>query len=293
MRKLSPLNEGFETMAVSIFNSVYRQSIKTKFSFTMPALVLLFVFFFVPVTSLILISFTEPQLGLQNYQELLATTTYVKVFYNTLLVAGIVTFLSVIIGFPVAWVLSIMPERRANILLAIIILSMWTNLLTRTYAWMVLLQRTGVINKTLLSWGIIDEPLAMVNNLTGVIIGMTYIMLPFLILPLYGVMKKIDPTILSAASLCGATKTQALFRILVPLALPGIMSGALMIFVMSLGYFVTPALLGGASNMMAAELISQLIQSLVNWGLGGAVSLMMVIITFVLYALQIKLFSDR
>ena len=276
-----------------MFQNTSHKLVHSKFSFTMPALVLLFVFFFVPVTSLILISFTEPELGFQNYKELLSTSTYAKVFYNTFLVAGIVTFLSVLIGFPVAWILSIMPEKRANILLAVIILSMWTNLLTRTYAWMVLLQRNGVINKTLMSWGVIDEPMIMANNLTGVVIGMTYIMLPFLILPLYGVMKKIDPTILSAASLCGATKSQALFRVLLPLALPGIISGALMIFVMSLGYFVTPALLGGASNMMAAELISQLIQSLVNWGLGGAVSLMLVIVTFILYALQIKYFSGR
>ncbi len=278
-------------MYIPIFSPTYQQTIKNKFSFSVPALILLFVFFFVPVTSLLLISITEPTFGLQNYQELLATTTYVRVFFNTFLVALVVTVLSVLIGFPVAWILSIMPPWRANILLAIIVLSMWTNLLTRTYAWMVLLQRTGVINKTLISWGIIDSPIPMVNNLTGVIIGMTYIMLPFMILPLYGVMKKIDPTLLSAASLCGATKTQTLFRVLLPLSMSGIISGALMIFVMSLGYFVTPALLGSASNMMAAELISQLVQSLVNWGLGGAVSILLVVLTFILYALQIKVFG--
>ena len=267
--------------------------IKSKFSFATPALIVLFIFFFVPVVSLLMLSVTEPQLGLQNYKELLSTTTYVRVFYNTFLVATIVSILSIIIGFPISWALSIMPSYRANILLAIIVLSMWTNLLTRTYAWMVLLQRTGVINKTLISWGIIDTPIAMVNNLTGVIIGMTYIMLPFMILPLYGVIKKIDPTILFAASLCGANKIQSLFRVLLPLTMSGIMSGALMIFVMSLGYFVTPVLLGSASNMMVAELISQLVQSLVDWGLGGSLSLLLVVVTFILYALQIKIFGLR
>ena len=277
----------------SIFNNVLQRMIKNKFSFATPALIVLFIFFFVPVVSLLMLSVTEPQLGLQNYKELLSTTTYVRVFYNTFLVATIVSILSIIIGFPISWALSIMPSYRANILLAIIVLSMWTNLLTRTYAWMVLLQRTGVINKTLISWGIIDTPIAMVNNLTGVIIGMTYIMLPFMILPLYGVIKKIDPTILFAASLCGANKIQSLFRVLLPLTMSGIMSGALMIFVMSLGYFVTPVLLGSASNMMVAELISQLVQSLVDWGLGGALSLLLVVVTFILYALQIKIFGLR
>ena len=164
--------------------------IKSKFSFATPALIVLFIFFFVPVVSLLMLSVTEPQLGLQNYKELLSTTTYVRVFYNTFLVATIVSILSIIIGFPISWALSIMPSYRANILLAIVVLSMWTNLLTRTYAWMVLLQRTGVINKTLISWGIIDTPIAMVNNLTGVIIGMTYIMLPFMILTLIWGYKK-------------------------------------------------------------------------------------------------------
>ena len=104
-----------------------------------------------------------------------------------------VTLLSVLIGFPVAWMLAIMPQRWANVLFAVILLSMWTNLLARTYAWMVLLQRTGVINKTLMDLGLIDQPLPLVNNLVGVTIGMTYIMLPFVILPLRGVIKAIDP----------------------------------------------------------------------------------------------------
>ena len=156
---------------------------------------------------------------------------------------------------------------------------MWTNLLARTYAWMVLLQRTGVINKTLMNLGLIDQPLPLVNNLIGVTIGMTYIMLPFVILPLRGVIKAIDPSILQAASLCGATRWQCLTQVLIPLATPGIAAGALMVFVMSLGYFVTPALLGGTANMMLAELIAQFVQSLVNWGMGGAAAFVLLVVT--------------
>jgi putative spermidine/putrescine transport system permease protein len=259
-----------------------------RFNFATPALILLLIFFVVPVLSLLLRSVTEPELGLQNYAELFGTATYAKVFFNTFMVSALVTALSLAIGFPVSWILAIMPQRWSTILFGVILLSMWTNLLARTYAWMVLLQRTGVINKTLMSMGIIDEPLPLVNNLVGVTIGMTYIMLPFIILPLYGVIKKIDPTILQAASLCGATKWQALTRVLLPLSLSGMVAGGLMVFVMSLGYFVTPALLGGTSNMMLAELIAQLVQSLVDWGLGGAAAFVLLVVTLALYGLQLK-----
>jgi putative spermidine/putrescine transport system permease protein len=262
-----------------------------NFALTVPALLLLVVFFILPVVSLLLRSVTEPEPGLGNYEALLASTTYLKIFLNTFSVSALVTVVTLAIGFPVAWALAIMPSRWASIVFAVLLLSMWTNLLTRTYAWMVLLQRTGVINKTLIGLGLISEPLPLVNNLTGVTIGMTYIMLPFIILPLYGVIRKIDPAILQAAALCGATRWQALTRILIPLAMPGMVSGALMVFVMSLGYFVTPALLGGTANMMLAELIAQFVQSLVNWGMGGAAALVLLVVTLTLYAIQLRLFG--
>lgn len=262
-----------------------------NFAATLPALCLLILFFVVPVLILLSRSVTEPVLGFGNYAELLGSSTYLKIFFNTFAVSALVTIVSLAIGFPVAWALAIMPSRLASIVFAILLLSMWTNLLARTYAWMVLLQRTGVVNKTLMGLGIIDQPLALVNNLTGVTIGMTYIMLPFIIIPLYGVIRKIDPAILQAAALCGATRWQALTRVLIPLAAPGMMAGALMVFVMSLGYFVTPALLGGTANMMLAELIAQFVQSLVNWGMGGAAALVLLVVTLALYAVQLKFFG--
>ncbi|TPE46767.1 ABC transporter permease [Amaricoccus solimangrovi] len=261
------------------------------FAYVVPALLLVIVFFVFPVAALLLRSVTEPAPGLGNYAELFGSTTYLRIFLNTFLVSGLVTLISVTAGFPVAWMLAIMPRRLGRIVFAILILSMWTNLLARTYAWMVLLQRTGVINKTLMAMGVIDKPLELVNNLTGVTIGMTYIMLPFVILPLTGVIRAIDPAILQAAALCGATRAQALRRVLLPLALPGILSGALMVFVMSLGYFVTPALLGGTANMMLAELIAQFVQSLVNWGMGAAAAFALLVVTLGLYALQLRFFG--
>lgn len=257
----------------------------------LPALALLALFFVIPVVSLLLRSILEPQFGLQNYAELFATSTYARVFYNTFVVASLVTAMALLLGYPVAWMLAIMPQRWGSIVLAIILVSMWTNLLARTYAWMVLLQRTGVINTTLIKLGLISEPLALVKNLTGVTIGMTYIMLPFIILPLYANIRAIDPATLQAAALCGAGRWQAFRRVLLPLSAPGAAAGGLMVFVMSLGYFVTPALLGGASNMMLAEMIAQLVQSLLNWGLGSAAAFVLLVATLALYAVQIRFFG--
>ena len=272
-----------------------RQSAFRKWTGIGPALlplVLLFVFFFLPVVALLLRSLTEPQFGLQNYAELFATSTYARVIYNTFVVAGVVTIILLLIGFPVAWFLAIMPQRWANIVFGIIVLSMWTNLLARTYAWMVLLQRTGVINRTLMALGLIDEPLPLINNLTGVTSGKVYIMLPSIILPLQATLRAIDPAILSAAALCGAGSWQSFRRVLLPLAAPGAAAGALMVFVMSLGYYVTPTLLGGTANTMLAGMIAMLVQSLLNWGMGGAAAFILLSVTLALYALQVRYLSD-
>lgn len=267
-----------------------RQSV---FGYAVPAILLLLAFFVLPVIMLLTRSFTEPEPGFQNYATLLASPTYAKIFFNTFYVATLVTFVTTLIAFPIAWSLAIMPRLWSQLLFAIILLSMWTNLLARTYAWMVLLQQTGLVNRILISVGLIDRPLQLTNNLVGVTIGMVYIMLPFMILPLYGVIRKIDPAILQAAALCGASKGQALRRILLPLAAPGIGAGGLMVFVMSLGYFVTPSLLGGTANMMLAELIVQQVQSLVNWGMGGAAAFILLIVTLSLYAVQLRFFEPE
>jgi putative spermidine/putrescine transport system permease protein len=233
----------------------------------------------------------EPVPGLQNYAEVFGSTTYLRVFSNTFLVAGIVTAVTLVLAFPVSWFLAIAPRRWSTLLFGIIVLSMWTNLLARTYAWMVLLQRTGIINHTLMQLGLISQPLPLVNNLIGVTIGMTYIMLPFMILPLHATIRTLDPAVFQAASLCGASRLQVFVRIFLPLVASGVAAGVLMVFVMSLGYFVTPSLLGGTSNMMLAELIAQLVQSLLNWGLAGAAAVALLVVTLAIYAVQFRYFG--
>jgi putative spermidine/putrescine transport system permease protein len=258
---------------------------------TTPALALVLLFFVLPVLALLLRSILEPVPGLQNYAEVFGSTTYLKVFSNTFLVAGIVTAVTLFLAFPVSWFLAIAPRRWSTLLFGIIVLSMWTNLLARTYAWMVLLQRTGIINHTMMQFGLISQPLPLVNNLIGVTIGMTYIMLPFMILPLHATIRTLDPAVFQAASLCGASRLQVFIAIFLPLVASGVAAGVLMVFVMSLGYFVTPSLLGGTSNMMLAELIAQLVQSLLNWGLAGAAAVVLLVVTLAIYAVQFRYFG--
>jgi putative spermidine/putrescine transport system permease protein len=254
----------------------------------MPAFVFLFLFLVLPLSSLFLLSVTEPSLGLGNYAKLLGDAAYGRVLFNTFFVAGVVTCVTLVIGYPVAWLLAILPARTAQLLMAVILLSMWTNLLARTYGWMVLLQRTGIINRTLIDLGLINEPLPLINNLFGVTIGMTYIMLPYVILPLHATLTGIDPAIMQAAAITGAKPRQIFWRVMLPLSLPGIGAGCLMVFVMALGYYVTPALLGGTTNMMLAEMIAQQVQSLLNWGLGSAAAFILLAVTLVFFAIYVR-----
>jgi putative spermidine/putrescine transport system permease protein len=257
-----------------------------------PAIAFLFVFFVLPVGALMLRSVTDPHWGLQNFAELLATGTYARVLFNTFLVAAIVTLVSLVIGYPLAWLIVMLPAGWQRLLLALLFMSMWTSLLARTYAWLVLLQKTGIINRVLMALGVIDAPLELVNNLTGVVIGMTYIMLPFVVLPLQATLSAIDPALMHAGAICGASPLRLFRSVLLPLSLPGIGAAGLMVFVMSLGYYITPALLGGASNMMLAELIAQTVQSFLNWGLGAAAALVLLAATLVLYAVHMRYLEE-
>lgn len=258
----------------------------------LPILLFLCIFFILPLTSLLLRSLTDPTFGMQNFEQLLATTTYIKVLYNTFLVATLVTIFSLLLGFPLAWCITLAPKGWGRLLLNVILLSMWTSLLARTYSWLVLLQSSGVINKVLITLGIIDQPLEMVHNLTGVVIGMSYIMIPFVVLPLQACMSAIDPMVLQAASICGAPAKTVFFRVFLPLCKPGLFSGALMVFVMSLGYYVTPALLGGVNNMMLPEFIIQQIQTFLNWGIASASAVVLITLTLVMFYFYLKVQTD-
>ena len=254
----------------------------------MPALVFLFVVFVAPLAILFLRSVTDPEPGVGNYAALVTDITYLTVLRNTIVVSIVVTATALLLSYPVAWFLVICPPGWMRLVFAIILLSMWTNLLARTYAWLVLLQNTGAINHFLMWIGVIDEPVALVNNMFGVVVGMTYIMLPFMILPLHATISAIDPALMQAAAITGARPWRILRSVLLPLSLPGISAGCIMVFVMSLGYYITPALLGGPSDMMIAVLIAQQVQQMLNWGLGSAAAFILLAITLVIYFLYIR-----
>jgi putative spermidine/putrescine transport system permease protein len=208
-----------------------------------------------------------------------------RILARTFEISAIVTLWCLLLGYPLAYWLSALPARQANILMILVLVPFWTSILVRVAAWIVLLQSAGLVNRALIATGLIDHPLALLFNRTGVIIAMTHILLPFMILPLYSVMKGIPPTYLRAAVSLGSPPLAAFFRVYVPQTYPGIGAGALLVFILSIGYYVTPALLGGADDQMLSYYIAQYTNVNVNWGMASALGALLLAATLVLYAL--------
>lgn len=217
------------------------------------------------------------QWSLANYVALL-DPVYLRSIVTTLEVSLAVTLGAVLIGYPVAYLISQLPRRIAGMLLVAVVLPYWTSTLVRTYSWLVLLQRNGVVNDLLVGNGLIASPLHLVNNFTGVVIGMTHVMTPVLIMPLYGVMRAIDPSLVKAAANCGASPRLAFWQVFFPQTLTGLAAGIVMVFVISLGYYVTPALLGGGNVNAMAMQIQTTLATEGDWGLVSAFGVVLVLI---------------
>ncbi|MEX8518405.1 MAG: ABC transporter permease [Leptothrix sp. (in: b-proteobacteria)] len=207
-----------------------------------------------------------------------------KILLRTFQISGVVTLWCLLLAYPLAWWLSTLKERQANVLMILVLVPFWTSILVRVAAWIVLLQREGLVNKALVGMGLIEQPLALLFNRTGVVIAMVHILLPFMILPLYSVMKSVPPTYLRAAVSLGSSPLAAFFRVYVPQTYPGIGAGALLVFILSIGYYVTPALLGGADDQMLSYYIAQYTNVEVNWGMACALGAVLLSATLVLYA---------
>lgn len=210
-------------------------------------------------------------------------SVYVDAFARTIWISGLVTLICLLCGYPVAWLLANLPPKPAGRLMILVIVPFWTSLLVRTTAWYVLLQPGGVINSLLQAAGLVAEPLPLVFNRTGVLIGMTHILLPFMILAIYSVMKGISPVYMRAALSLGAHPVLAFLRIYLPQTLPGVGAGCFLVFVLALGYYITPALLGGAGDEMISQLIAIQTNQQLNWGLAGALSAYLVLFTLIFY----------
>lgn len=208
---------------------------------------------------------------------------YLDVFGRTLWVSLLVTLLALTIGYPLAYWLSHLPTKTANLMMVLVLLPFWTSLLVRTTAWIVLLQKEGVVNSLLLALGVIQEPLALVFNRFGVVIAMTHILAPFMILPLVSVMRQIPPGYVRAARSLGASPMTAFWRVYFPQSLPGISAGVLLVFILSIGYYITPALVGGAADQMMSYFIADHLTRSLNWGLASALGGLLLAGVMVLY----------
>ncbi|SFU06098.1 ABC transporter permease [Sedimentitalea nanhaiensis] len=246
-----------------------------------PALILVLVIMVIPVGWLFYVSFigADGQFSLENYERMIKRKSYMRIFYTTFQISLLTTGLCILIGYPLAYFMSQLPQRIANLCLITVLLPFWTSLLVRTYAWLVLLQKRGLVNDWAMSLGLWDEPIKMVHNMTGTLIGMVHIMLPFLILPVYGAMRAIDRDYLKAAANLGASPRRAFWTVFFPLSTPGVFAGALMVFVLCLGFFVTPAVLGGGKVIMVSMKIVSNIELFVNWGAASALGVVLMLLT--------------
>jgi putative spermidine/putrescine transport system permease protein/spermidine/putrescine transport system permease protein len=255
-----------------------------------PSLFLIFIVMLVPVGWLFWLSFigADGTLSWENYERLWQSKSYARIFRTTFEVAFVTTGICLVIGYPLTYMISQFGRRAANLAMLTVLLPFWTSLLVRTYAWLVLLQRKGLVNSWLIDAGVIDTPLRLVHNFTGNIIGMSQILLPFLVLPLYASMKAIDRDYVKAAANLGASPIAAFWRVFFPLSLPGLFAGLLLVFVLSLGFFVTPVVLGGGRIIMVAMRIEKSISLYSNWGAASALAVVLLIMTLACLAIAAK-----
>ncbi|WLR52027.1 ABC transporter permease [Bacillus tianshenii] len=223
---------------------------------------------------------------MEYVKQIFMSPLYMKVLWITLKIAGLVTLFALLIGYPIAYLTCIIESKFwKQIILGTVLVTLWISLLARTFSWQVILQEYGVLNKLLIGIGIIDEPLQLLYNTPGVVVGMTHILLPYMVLSLYSVMESIDYRLMQAAQGLGARPWKSFVQVFLPLSLPGVMSGSLIVFVLGLGYFITPAILGGQTNMVIAKLIQENIQMSLNWHMASALSLLLLVTTLLLLGL--------
>ena len=273
-----------------------RQSRQEKyrlFGLTIPYLFMVFFLIVIPIGWLFYMSFIgrDGTLSMENYARMLKSKAYVRIFLTTFKISFLTTLICAVLGYPLAYFMSQLSNRWANICMIGVLIPFWTSLLVRTYAWLVLLQKKGVVNSLAIDIGLISEPIKFVHNTSGTLIGMVHIMLPFLILPLYANMKAIDKDCLKAASSLGATPTRAFWTVFFPLSIPGLLAGLLIVFVLCLGFYVTPAVLGGGKVIMAAMKISSNIELYFSWGAASALGVVLLTVTMAILFAASKLIS--
>lgn len=272
----------------SFFAENYRVLLQrgNLFYLLIPLLVYLTIFYAYPMLQMIGRSLFDPNFTLEHYQEFFNVSAFTAVMLNTFSIAFFTTILCLLLGYPIGYLLTIVSQKTAQVLMLFIIIPFWISILVRSYAWMVLLGRNGILNQILMKIDLIESPLPLMHNRLGVYVGMINVLLPFMILPLYSVMRGIDKNLVKSAQILGAPPWKAFLKVFFPLSLPGVAGGGLLVFIIALGFFITPALLGGPKDTMISLLIQTQVEDLLNWGLASALATILLInalIVFVIY----------
>lgn len=247
-----------------------------------PALLLVLIVFLVPLVRFLSLAFTSEDGAFATFAQLAESPVYRRVMLNTFVTAAVVTVLTGLLAWPLAYMLSRARGLWFTLLIYGVLFPLWISILVRTYSWMLLLERNGPVNRAIQAMGLSDGPLPLLFNHVGVLIGMVHVLLPYMVLPLYGAMSRIDPRLMQASDGLGAGLWQSFRRIWLPLSLPGLAGGATFVFLLSLGFFITPALLGGKSGMMLPSLIVSFINDQLNWPMAAAGSLALLAVVAVL-----------
>lgn len=258
----------------------------------LPAFLLMTVFYLAPILQVLAISFTEPEPGLGNYERLLTSAGVQRVIWTTLRICVVTTALALLLGYALAYVIALASERARRWWLLCVLVPLWISVLVRAFAWVTLLRRQGLVNEGLIAAGLIGEPLPLVWNEFGIVVGMVHYMVPYAVLPMLAAMRGIDPRLLAAARGLGARRGLAFRRVFLPLSLPGLVAAGVLVFIFSLGFYITPAILGGGKTLMVAEWIGLQILDLVRWGLGTMMATVLVaaiLVTLGLFARVVDL----
>ncbi len=259
----------------------------------LPALALIMVLVIGPALWLFWLSFQDAggNFSTENYVRMVESSIYLKAFSNTVYVSISVTALCALIGYPLAYMIVNARPAVQGIALVCVLLPFWTSILVRTYAWMVILQRNGIANEALVALGAVEKPVQLMYNFTGTVIGMVHVMLPFLVFPLLASMRSVEPELLKAARNLGASPMRVFRDIFLPLTLPGLLAGLIIVFVLCFGYYVTPQLLGGGRVLMWAMQIEKNVTNFGNWGAASALGVVLVAVTFTMLWLVDRLFG--
>jgi putative spermidine/putrescine transport system permease protein len=252
----------------------------------LPFLVMVVALFAGPIARILVLGFTDPEVGLQNYEKLITSDTIAKLIWTTLRICTITTAISVVLGYSIAYAIAHSESKTRQRMIVLLLISFWISVLVRTFAWLMLLGHNGLVNNALISIGLISEPIEFMRNELGVLIGMVHYMVPYAVLPILASMQTIDPRVISASRGLGASGTQTFWRIYLPLTKPGVVAASLLVFIFSLGFYITPAILGGGKVLMVAEYISVQLLVTLRWGVAAMLATLMLLGVLALLAVM-------